>query len=104
MNQAIFYVVYIPHLKINAYLCSIIKTNDNIKNTTIMEENKRTYDVEFNNDTDSNSKGIHGTYEECMDWIEFNRGDESTYFGDYKGGIVSIVCEQTGEHVYIENI
>ena len=49
-----------------------------------MEENKRTYDVEFNNDTDSNSKGIHGTYEECMDWIEFNRGDESTYFGDYK--------------------
>lgn len=69
-----------------------------------MEENKRTYDVEFNNDTDSNSKGIHGTYEECMGWIEFNRGDESTYFGDYKGGIVSIVCEQTGEHVYIENI
>lgn len=25
VNQAIFYVVYIPHLKINAYLCSVIK-------------------------------------------------------------------------------
>lgn len=38
-----------------------------------------------------------------MDWIEFNRGDESTYFGDYKGGIVSIVCDKQ-ESMYITKI
>jgi hypothetical protein len=64
----------------------------------------RTYDVIFNDDCDSNSKGIHGTIDECMDWIRFNRNDTSTYFGDYKGGTVSITCDQTGEEIYQENI
>lgn len=64
----------------------------------------KTFDVIFNDDFNSNSKGINGTYEECMDWIDNNRCDESTYFGDYKGGVVSIVCNETGEFVYNENI
>ena len=32
----------------------------------------KTYDVIFNDSYDSNSKGIHGTIDECMDWIELN--------------------------------
>ena len=64
----------------------------------------KTYDVIFNDSYDSNSKGIHGTIDECMDWIEFNRNDKSTYFGDYVGGTVSIVCDQTYETVYEESI
>lgn len=64
----------------------------------------KTFDVIFNDDFNSNSKGINGTYEECMDWIDNNRGDEATYFGDYKGGVVSIVCNETGEFLYNENI
>lgn len=71
-------------------------TKSNIENYT--------YDVIFNDECESNSKGIHGTYEECMNWIEFNRNDKSTYFGDYLGGTVSIVCEQTGDYVYNEDI
>ena len=65
---------------------------------------EKTYDVVFNDSNDSNSKGIHGTYDECMSWIESNRYDQSTYFGDYKGGTVSIVCDQTEEEVYSESI
>lgn len=65
---------------------------------------KRTYDVQFDDDTDSNNMGIKGTYQQCMDWIECNRGDKSTYFGDYVGGTVTIVCIETGETVYSENI
>lgn len=64
----------------------------------------KTYDVIFNDSNDSNSKNIHGTIEECMSWIEFNRNDKSTYFGDYSGGTVSVVCDQTGETVYEESI
>lgn len=63
-----------------------------------------TYDVVFNDDSNSNAKGIHGAEDECMGWIESNRHDSSTYFGDYKGGIVSIVCDQTGDVVYEECI
>lgn len=63
-----------------------------------------TYDVVFNDDTDSNSKGIDGTIEECRNWIECNRHDDTTYFGDYKGGTVSIVCNETDETVYEEEI
>lgn len=64
----------------------------------------KTYDVVFNDDANSNNKGINGTYEECMNWIENNRKDKSTYFGDYRGGMVSIVCNETGGYVYSEEI
>lgn len=67
-------------------------------------ENMPVYDVVFNDDYNSNNKGINGTYEECMNWIEFCRNDKSTYFGDYKGGTVSIIDIETGEHVYTEEI
>lgn len=63
-----------------------------------------TYDVIFNDDSDSNNVGIHGSYSECMSWIENNRNDETTYFGDYKGGTVSILCEELEEYVYEESI
>lgn len=59
----------------------------------------KTYDIVFNDRFDSNSKGIHGTEQGCRDWIKNNR---TTYFGDYVGGTVSIVCSQTGEIVYEE--
>ena len=84
------------------------------KNKVVLDENtgiakvvddiKYTYDVIFNDDNSSNSKGIHGTKDECIRWIESNRHDSTTYFGDYKCGIVSIVCDQTGDVVYEECI
>ena len=65
-------------------------------------EDAKTYDIYFNDDADSNNKGFSMSLEECKDWIEFNRGE--SYFKDYKGGTVSIVCNETGETVYEENI
>lgn len=75
---------------------------EDIEDENAAEEKAETYDIYFNDDTDSNNKGCSMSLEECKDWIEFNRGE--SYFKDYKGGTVSIVCNETGETVYEENI
>lgn len=62
----------------------------------------RTYDIVFNDSEASNNKGFNVSLEEAKNWIEFNRGEG--YFLDYRGGTVSIVCNQTGEEVYSEEI
>lgn len=61
-----------------------------------------TYDVHFNDEYDSNNKGMQATIEECRDYIDMYNGTDESYFEDYKGGIVSIVCNETGETVYEE--
>lgn len=61
-----------------------------------------TYDVVFNDDTDSNSKGFKESKQYCMDYIEEHNGTDWSYFEDYKGGTVSVVCNETGETVYEE--
>jgi hypothetical protein len=60
----------------------------------------KTYDVHFNDSTDSNSKGFNYSIERCMDYISAYNGTDESYFGDY----VSIVCNETGETVYMQNI
>lgn len=67
-------------------------------------EQEDVYDVVFNDDTDSNSKHINGTYEQCLSWIENNRHDNRSYFADYKGGTVQIVNLTKGELAYEEFI
>ncbi len=62
------------------------------------------FDVHFDDDVASNSKGINGTYDECMDYIRQYNGTNESYFEDYKGGIVSIYNETTGEMVYFEEV
>lgn len=64
----------------------------------------KTYDIHFNDDYDSNNKGMRATLEECMEYIRQNNGTDHSYFADYKGGIVSIVCNETGETVYEEAV
>ena len=59
------------------------------------------FDVVFNDDQDSNSKGFCDTFEFCKDYIEGYNGTTHSYFADYKGGTVSVVCIQTGD-VYFE--
>ncbi len=61
-----------------------------------------TYDVVFKDDTDSNSKGFKESKQYCMDYIEEHNGTDWSYFEDYKGGTVSVVCNETGETVYEE--
>lgn len=64
----------------------------------------KTYDVHFNDSNDSNSKGFKLSIEECKDYINSNNGTNDSYFADYKGGTVSVVCNETGDVVYEENI
>lgn len=60
------------------------------------------FDVMFNNDTMSDSKGFNTSYEYCKDYIEKYNGTNESYFEDYKGGIVSIYDVTDGEEVYYE--
>ena len=65
---------------------------------------KKTYDVQFDNDDYTNSKGWHETFEYCKDYIESYNGTNESYFEDYKGGTVSIYCNETDEEVYSERV
>ncbi len=69
-------------------------------------KNNYTYDVVFNDENDSNSKGFKSSIEDCMKYIKANNDTSNpySYFADYKGGVVSVVCNETGETVYSEEI
>lgn len=64
----------------------------------------KTYDIIFQDNTDSNSKGFEESYEYCLEWINNNRDFPGSYFEDYKGGQVFIVCNETNESIYFEDI
>lgn len=68
------------------------------------EESELTYDVHFNDETSSNSKGFKTDYDYCKNYIAQNNGTNNSYFEDYKSGTVSIVCNETGETVYEEPV
>lgn len=69
-----------------------------------VEELSLTYDVCFDDDTASNNKGWEQTYEYCLSYIKMYNGTNESYFEDYKGGVVSIYCNETEEEVYSEDI
>ena len=64
----------------------------------------KTYNVHFNDEFDSNDKGMAVTLQEAKDYIESWNGTDYSYFEDYKGGTVSVVCNETGETVYEEEV
>lgn len=65
-------------------------------------EDMNTYDVVFNDDSNSNSKGFEASLDYCKDYIQTYNGTDESYFADYKGGTVSIMCNETEEEVYSE--
>lgn len=65
---------------------------------------KLTYNVVFNDDNDSNDKGFEQTLDYCKNYIDTYNGTNESYFADYKGGIVQIVCNETEEVVYEEEV
>ena len=68
--------------------------------TTSTTTTTATYDVFFNDESDSNNKGWNATYNECLDYIDRYNGTNESYFEDYKGGTVSIYNNSTEETVY----
>lgn len=65
---------------------------------------KLTYNVVFNDDNDSNDKGFEQTLDYCKNYIATYNGTNESYFADYKGGIVQIVCNETEDVVYEEEV
>ena len=61
---------------------------------------KKTFNVHFNDSENSSDKGFAMSKQECIDYIERYNGTNESYFEDYKGGMVSVVCNETGETVY----
>lgn len=70
----------------------------------LWNEVHNTYDVVFSKDLYCDSKGMDATREECIDYIKMNNGTKDSYFEDYVGGTVSVVCNETDEVVYKEEV
>lgn len=68
--------------------------------TADIEEMQLTYDIVFNSNESSNNKGFATTIEDCKSYIKKFNGTNESYFEDYKGGIVSIYCNETEETVF----
>lgn len=65
-----------------------------------MENLNQTFDIMFNDDNSSDNKGFAISLNDAKNYINNN---EST-FKDYKGGTISIVCNETGETVFEKEI
>lgn len=63
-----------------------------------------TFDIYFNDDNNSNNKGFSLSFQDAKAYIKRYNGTNESYFQDYKGGTVSIVCNETQEVVYDEAI
>ena len=46
-----------------------------------MKTKELTYDVHFNDSTDSNSKGFKYSYNDCLSYIKQNNGTNNSYLG-----------------------
>lgn len=67
-----------------------------------MTQTIKTYDIVFNDDSNSNSLGVKFTADEAIQYISMNNGTPRSYFADYNGGTVSAVCNETDEILHEE--
>lgn len=69
-----------------------------------MTTSNNTYDIFFNDSENSNNKGFALSLEDAKAYINRYNGTNESYFADYKGGTVSIVCNETEETVHEEEV
>jgi len=65
-----------------------------------IEVEKLTYDIYFHSSEDSANKGFKYSLEQAKNYISMNNGTNNSYFQDFKGGLVQIVCNETEEVAY----
>ena len=83
--------------------CIFASWNNN-EAVSLKTKKMKTYDVHFNDNNDSNSKGFEMTIEDAKSYIQSYNGTNNSYFADYKGGTVSVVCNQNSKTVYEEEV
>lgn len=64
----------------------------------------KTYNIVFQDDSDSQDKGFAESFDYCKKYIEQYNGTQHSYFADYKGGVVQVVCNETGEVEFEEEV
>jgi hypothetical protein len=69
-----------------------------------MVEQEKTYDIQFDDCENSNRKGFQVSLEEAKNYIQQYNGTNESYFADYKGGMVQVVENESGEVAYEEEI
>jgi hypothetical protein len=84
----------------NKYGMPFNKLNSGGKIVKEFIESKYDYDVVFNDLHNTMSKGFAYSYDKAVDYIDSNNGSNESYFANFKGGTVSIVCNQTGITVF----
>jgi hypothetical protein len=78
----------------------LMETEGNVGDLIVMEIALLSYDVYFNDSENSNNMGFSATLEYCQQYIANHNGTNQSYFADYKGGNVSIICQETEEIVF----
>ena len=67
--------------------------------------NNKTYNDGIHSKTNRKRKEkLQRNGENANSCIKSNNGTNNSYFADYKGGTVSVVCNQDGETVYEEEV
>lgn len=62
-----------------------------------LDDDIYTYDVIFSDNEKSDCEGFHSDYKYCLEFIDMYNGTDHSYFADYKGGLVGIICNETEE-------
>jgi len=65
-----------------------------------MENSNQTFDIFFNDENNSSNKGFAISLDEAKKYIKMYNGTKESYFEDYKGGVASIVCNETEKTVF----
>jgi hypothetical protein len=65
---------------------------------------EKTFDVVFHDSQSSNRKGFSESLEYCQSYIQRHNGTNESYFPDYAGGVVLIVCNEGSDIVEQHNI
>jgi hypothetical protein len=65
-----------------------------------IEVEKQTYDIYFHSNDSSMNNGFRFTLEQAQNYISMHNGTNHSYFQDFKGGLVQIVCNETEEVIY----
>ncbi len=64
----------------------------------------RTFDVIFNDQHNTSAKGFAASLDYCLQYVTAHNGTNESYFADYQGGFVQVVCNEDGAVIHEERV